>query len=129
MKEKTTAKKTGSKKSTTSGKKFGKVMKVIWNWLCLLKGFLISLPVLGVAIWQAFDSASKLPESVGINLLATGEYAMMIPRSTAVLVPLLVTIGCVLLTCFSKRVLFPWLISVFTLVLPVLIWVTNIYPA
>lgn len=128
MKEKNIEQRSG-KKRTSAGNRFWKVMKAIGHYIYLFRGVLISLPVLGVSIWQAYDNASKLPETVGINLLATGEYAMSVPRSSAVLVPLLVTVGCILLTCCSKRVLFPWLISIFTLVLPVLIWITNIYPA
>jgi hypothetical protein len=107
----------------------GDTLKVIWHYICMFKGAIISLPVLGVSIWQAFQNASRLPETVGINLLATGDYAQTVSRSVAVVVPLLITIVCILLTSFSKRVLFPWLISIFTLVLPVLIWFTNIYPA
>ena len=106
-----------------------KVVKGCCHYIYMLRGVIISLPVLVIAICQAFKNASRLPEMVGLNLQATGEYATMVTRSTAVVLPLLVTIGCILLTCFSKRPLFPWLISIFTLVLPILVWVINIYPA
>lgn len=126
------------KKTTTAPKKKAAVksegktwntLKGIWRYICMFKGVLISLPVLAVAIWEAFRNAARLPEEVGLNIQATGEYAMTVSRSAAVLFPLLLTLGCILLTCFSKRTLFPWLISIFTLVLPILIWITNIYPA
>ena len=68
-------------------------------------------------------------EKVGLNLQATGDFAMTWNRPVAVLVPLLVTFGCILLTCFSKRPLFPWLVSIFTLAIPMLIWFINVYPA
>lgn len=115
--------------SKQSDMKTQDVLKLIWHYVCMFKGLILSLPILGVSIWQAFDNAARLPEEVGINLLATGGFTQMVPRSTAVLVPLLVTIVCVLLTSLSKRTLFPWLISLFTLVLPILIWITNVYPA
>ena len=131
-------KKSTSKKSRTSvkktdteqsGKKVWTVLKKIWHYIWMFRGVIISLPVLVVAICLAFRNASRLPETVGWNLQATGEYAMTVTRSTAVVVPLLITLGCILLTCLTKRNLFPWLISVFSLVLPVLIWIINIYPA
>lgn len=127
--KKTTAaapKKRAAKKADGSS---ANTWKVIWHYICMFKGAIISLPVLGVSIFQAFQNASRLPETVGINLLATGDYAQTVSRPVAVVVPLLITLVCILLTSFSKRVLFPWLISIFTLVLPVLIWFTNIYPA
>ena len=132
MKEKNNTSGSSKKRENTLAKGengFIRVMKAIWHYIYMFRAVIISLPVLAVAIWQAFVNASRLPEMVGINLLATGEYATIIPRTTAVLIPLLVTVGCILLTCFSKRILFPWLISAFTLVLPWLIWITNIYPA
>lgn len=130
-------KKNMNKKSAASAKKSDpkqsnkvlSVLKTAWRWIWMFRGAIISLPVLWVAIGQAFKNASRLPETVGLNIQATGEYAMTVARPTAVVLPLLVTIACILLTCFTKRPLFPWLISIFTLVIPVLIWVINIYPA
>ena len=124
--KKISANKTGTKKS---GKKTGPVLKKIWNIIWKCRGLLISLPVLWIAIVQAFKNAARLPETVGLNIQATGEFALSVSRSTAVVAPLLITIGCIVMTCLTKRNLFPWLISVFSLVLPVLIWIINIYPA
>lgn len=104
------------------------VFQTIGVYIFKCRAVLISLPVLLVSIFQAAKNSARLPEQVGINLLATGEYAKTVSRPTAVLLPLLITIGCIVLTCCSKRTLFPWLISIFSLVLPLLIWLTNIYP-
>ena len=104
------------------------VVKNIGIYIFKCRAILISMPVLLVALFQAAQNSARLPEQVGINLLATGEYARMVSRTGAVLTPLLLTIGCIVLTCFSKRTLFPWLISIFSLVVPLLIWLTNIYP-
>lgn len=106
-----------------------KVFKTISFWIWRLRGIWISIPVLLVAIQQALVNNSRLPDEVGILLKSSGEYFWTVSRSTAVMAPILVTIGCLVLTCLSKRTLFPWLISVFTLILPMLIWLTNIYPA
>ncbi len=133
MKEKMTnnQKPVAAGKKKTSGKSgvtaWG-VLKTAGDYLFMCRGILISLPVLAVSIVQAMRNSARLPEQVGINLQVTGEYAKTVSRPTAVLIPLLVTIGCIILTCCSKRTLFPWLISIFSLVLPILIWLTNIYP-
>lgn len=112
-----------------SGKKAQRSSKTVWRYIWTFRAVIISLPVLIFAIVQAFRNAILLPETVGLNLQASGEFATLVPRPTAVVVPLLVTMGCVLLTCFTKRPLFPWLISLFSLVIPVMIWVINLYPA
>ena len=52
---------------------------------------------------------------------------MMVTRNYAVYGPLLVTGFCLLLMFCSRKTLFPWIISIFTLVLPYLIYLTNIY--
>lgn len=118
--KKPTAKQSSGKNETTARK--------VWKYIWKFRGAIISIPVLVFAISQAFRNASILPDTVGLNIQATGEYAMTVSRSVAVVVPLLVTIGCTLMATFTKRPLFPWLISIFTLVLPVLIWVINSYP-
>lgn len=105
------------------------VMKKICKYIYMLRGVIISVPVVVAAIIIALKNAARLPETVGIELLATGDYGTTVTRTTAVLLPLVLTGVCVLLTMFSKRTLFPWLVSVFTLVIPFLIWFTNIYPS
>ena len=109
--------------------KVGRVLMIIGSYIYKLRAVLISIPVVAAAIWLAVRNMQKLPESVGINLLATGDFSMMVTRPVAVFAPLLVTALCVVFTLCSRRTLYPWLISVFTLVLPILIWLTNIYPA
>lgn len=128
MKETKTAKKI-SKTETTSESKFLRTVKTIWKYAFMFRGVFISIPVAAAAIILALKNADHLPEMVGIELLSTGEFGMTVTRTTAVLVPLAVTGGCILMTLLSKRTLFPWLVSVFSLVLPLLIWLTNIYPA
>ena len=90
---------------------------------------LLAVPVAIAAVWLAISTAAKLPEHVGINMLETGEFAYMVTREVAVLGPLAVTALCLLLMFCSRRTVYPWLISIFSLVLPLLLLVTNIYPA
>ncbi len=117
------------KSSNTEKKTFWSVIKIIWSYIWKFRAVIISIPVLVYSIILAVQNSARLPDQVGINLLADGTFGMTVSRGNAVLIPVLITFGCILLTCFSKRTLFPWLISVFTLVLPILIWIVNIYPA
>ena len=93
-----------------------------------LRSVLLSIPVIIGAIALAVRNASKLPLEVGLNLQASGEYARIVSRSVAVMGPLAVTAVCLLMMFISRRVVYPWLISLFSLVLPLLIWFTNVYP-
>ena len=66
---------------------------------------------------------------VGINLQSSGAFEQMITRDMAVMGPLGLTAACLLLMFCSRKAMYPWAISMFTLVLPILILFTNIYPA
>ena len=118
-----------AKTKSKNDSKAWSVIKTICKYIYKFRGVIISIPVVVIAIILGFMNAGRLPETVGLELLATGEFGMSVSRITAVLAPMGITGLAVLMTLLSKRTLFPWLISVFTLVLPVLIWLTNIYPA
>lgn len=105
---------------------FGSVMKEIGRWIYKLRGVLLALPVLVAAIYLAVQNNRRLPEEVGLNLLATGEFEMMISRNVAVIAPLVVTGFCLLMMFCSRKVIYPWLVSIFTLVLPFILWLTNV---
>lgn len=109
--------------------KIGHVLKVIGKVLYHLRKFFFAIPVVYAALKLAAYNSEHLPEMVGIDLQATGEYAMMIQRSVAIQVPLAVTAACLVLMFCSRRTFYPWVISVFSLVLPVLVLVTNLFPA
>ncbi len=109
-------------------KKIGAVLRVIGQWIYKLRSVILAIPVVVVAIKLALQNLQRLPEYVGINMQASGEYAMMIERNVAVFVPLLVTAGCLLMMFISKKVLYPWLVSMFSLLLPLLLWATNVFP-
>ena len=110
-------------------KKNGYVFTLTGKWVYLLRSVLLSIPVLVCACALAMRNMRLLPASVGINLLSSGEYQLMVTRNVAVLAPLAVTAVCLLLVFCSKKILYPWMISVFSLILPILIWVTNVFPA
>ena len=110
-------------------KVIGHILAVIGKWIYRLRGFFMAIPVALAALYLASRNMTQLPEEVGINLLATGEYEFLISRSLAVMAPLVVTGVCILMMWLSRKTIYPWIISIFSLVLPLLIWVTNVFPA
>ena len=109
-------------------KKIGHVLGVIGKWIFRLRGFFMAIPVALAALYLAAQNMSSLPEEVGINLQANGEYAFLISRGLAVMAPLVVTGVCLVMMWLSRRTIYPWIISIFSLVLPILIWLTNVFP-
>ena len=127
--EKNTEKKQKIAASKSGWQKTGAVLQCIGIWIWRLRGLLMAVPVAIAALYLAGQNMTRLPETVGINLLANGEYQYLIDRNLAVLLPLLVTGGCLVLMMLSRKNVYPWIISIFTLVLPILIWITNVFPA
>lgn len=110
-------------------KKIGRVLASIGKWIFRLRGFFMAIPVALAALALAAKNMARLPEEVGINLLASGEYQFLISRGLAVMAPLVVTAVCLVMMWMSRRTIYPWIISIFSLVLPILIWITNVFPA
>lgn len=107
--------------------KVGGVIGIVCNVLFRMRKLFMAAPVVYAAIRIALVNMERLPESVGLNLQSSGEFAMMVTRNYAVYGPLLVTGFCLLLMFCSRKTVFPWIISIFSLVLPFLIYLTNIY--
>ena len=110
-------------------RKIGNVLASIGKWIYRLRGFFMAIPVVLAALYLATQNMARLPDEVGINLLANGQYEYLISRGLAVMIPLIVTGVCLLMMLLSRKTIYPWLISVFSLVLPWLIWITNVFPA
>ena len=102
--------------------------KAVWKWAFRLRSVILAIPVAFGAVVLALFNQVNLPDMVGINIQASGEYAQMIGKGVAVLGPLAVTAVCLLMTFCSRKVLYPWLISLFSLTLPLLIYFTNTFP-
>ena len=106
-----------------------------------LRALFLAVPVATVAVVQAMINMDRLPDTVEFSMLALDFEATetlfgplvlnveYISREVAVLGPLTLTAVCLLLTLFSKRTLFPWIISVMTLLLPTFLYLANVYPA
>ena len=125
-----------SKKDVRSGQDAQQKLKKLWENLCYvgalaykLRSVLLSIPVAVGAIALAVRNMANLPEQVGLNLQATGEFAQMISREMAVTGPLALTAACLFLMFCSRKASYAWSISVFTLALPILLLISNLYPA
>ena len=110
-------------------KKITSLLSFIGSILFRLRKLVLAAPVVYAAVKLAYYNRVHLPEQVGINIQSTGEFAQMITRDMAVMGPLGLTAACLLLMLCSRKALYPWAISIFTLVLPLLILFSNLYPA
>lgn len=110
-------------------KKIGRVLASIGKWIYRLRGLFMAVPVVLAALYLASQNMARLPDEVGINLLASGQYEYLISRGLAVMAPLVVTGVCLVMMFLSRRTIYPWLISIFSLILPWYIWITNVFPA
>ena len=116
----------------STGSVYSKIKHVIGILvMCIyrLRSVFLAIPVVYYALKLAAYNGEHLPEEVGLNLLSTGEFAVMISRELAVMGPLAVTAACLVLMFTSRKALYPWAISIFTLILPVLLLISNLYPA
>lgn len=106
---------------------FAQVLGMTARWAYKLRSILLSIPVGVVALALAVRNLTQLPTEVGVFLLSDGQYQWMINRGMAAFVPLVITAVCLVMMFLSKKVLYPWLISVFSLVLPLVIWLSNVF--
>ena len=109
--------------------KVGRFMESLFTGIFKIRKIIAAIPVAVGAVYLAFYNMRNLPEVVGIDLLQNGSFTYQIPMGLAVFAPLAITGVCILLMFCSRRILTPWLVSVFTLLIPVVILITNIFPA
>lgn len=119
---------TGISKAKSVIGKVNRVINLIGLWLFRLRKFVLAAPVVYYALKLAEYNRTHLPEQVGINLQSTGEFAQYISRNMAVMGPLALTGGCLVLMFCSRKAMYSWAISVFTLALPLLLLLSNAYP-
>ena len=109
--------------------KTGDIMSLIGLWLWRLRKFVMAIPIVWLSLYLARLNYNALPPMVGIDLQTTGEYAQYISRELAVYGPLGVTGGCLAMMFLSRKTVYPWMICMFSMLLPLLILVTNIFPS
>ena len=108
----------------TAAEKFQSVGKLLYR----LRSVFLAIPVAAAAVILAIRNFAMLPAQVGIDLRPNGEFMYLMDKSVAVLVPLAITGFCLLLTFLTKRVTYPWLVSVFSLLLPIVLLLINTFP-
>ena len=112
----------------TGMRKVKRVLSIMGRVVYHLRKFVMAAPVVYFALKLSADNKEHLPEMVGINLQSNGAYAEMITRAAAVNGPLTVTWACLALMFLSRKATYPWIISIFTLILPIFLLLTNTYP-
>ena len=114
----------------TIGEKYklvaGKV-SYAWAYVNRFRKLFLAAPVAASAVIMAINNLIRLPAIVGLDLQANGEFNVEILREVAVFGPLAVTAVCLLLMFISKRTLTPWMVSVVSLILPLVILLTNTF--
>ena len=107
--------------------------KKIWEkakpWLWQSRKILLAIPVLWLMLYFARLNWNVLPEQVGLNLQTTGEYAHYITKQMAVYGPMGGTAGGLAMMFLSRKTVYPWMICMFSMLLPLLILITNIFPS
>ena len=115
----------------TTGSVYDKIKKVIGIIVMViyrLRAVFMAIPVVYYGLKLAAYNMKNLPKEVGIGLQSTGEFAYVISRELAVLGPMVLTGCCLLMMFCSRKAIYPWAVSIFTLVLPLLLLFSNIYP-
>lgn len=107
-------------------KKIEEIITVIVRCIFKLRKVFMAIPVVYLSVKIAMENMERLPELVGFNIQSNGEFAAMVSRNYAVFGPLGITAFCLLLMFCSRKTVFPWIISIFSLVLPYLIYFTNL---
>lgn len=105
------------------------VCEEAWVYIFHFRKVLLCLPIVFASIYLARLNWTMLPDQVGFSLMSNGQFAEMVSKATAVYGPMGITAVCLALMVCSRRALYPWLISAFTLILPVLILITNVFPS
>ncbi len=106
----------------------------VWKWLYKLRSVFLAIPVLFVALILALRNIMRLPQAVTFSWAAMNDVGNLvfqnvtIDKALAVWGPFGITALCVVMVFLSRRVVYPWLISLFTLILPVVLYWVNIFP-
>lgn len=103
-------------------------LRRFWRKIYRIRSIVLAIPVVAGSVVLAVYNMAKLPAKVGIDLQASGEYAYTVGKAVVVMGPLAITSICLLLMFCSRKVLYPWLISMFSLILPLMVLFTNIFP-
>ena len=105
----------------------------IGKWTFTLRSVLFAVPVAVAAVFLAVRNSFLLPALVSFDIATIDAKALVfrtvtIDRSMAVVMPLVITLVCLILMFCSKKVVYPWLVSLFSLLLPLVLLIVNTFP-
>jgi len=109
--------------------KTGRVLGIIGKVLFHLRKIFLTIPVVWAGLKVYAYGKENLPDMVGILLQESGDFCYMLEKNSALMSCMAVTAACLVLMFCSRRTIYPWIISLFTLVLPILLVLTNMYPS
>ena len=109
-------------------KKIGQFLMIVWAYISKLRKVFAAVPIVWAAVILAIRNEANLPATVGISLETDGTFAIEMTRELAVLGPVALTALCLLLMFCSKRILTPWVVSAISLLVPLYIWLINVFP-
>lgn len=110
--------------SASAREKFAAFCSATGKWTYKLRAVVLALPIVVISVILAVSNMATLPAAVAIGLpnVVNGIIVfqeVMVSKILAVFVPLLVTSFCLLMMFLSKRISFPFLVSLFSLLLPI----------
>ena len=106
-----------------------RIIKLIASYVYKMRKIFLAIPVVWGAVYMAIYNEANLPAIVGLDLQTNGDFNIQLIREVAVLGPVVITGICLLLMFCSRRLLTPWLVSMFSLLLPIVILLINTFPA
>ncbi len=108
--------------------RFCKAMSRFGRFIYAMRKVFAAVPVGVAAVLLAIYNQAHLPKVVGLGLQNDGTFNLLLVRELAVLGPVAVTAVCLLMMFASKKILTPWMVSLFSLALPLVILLTNSFP-
>lgn len=102
---------------------------VAGQWIWRLRKLIYAIPIVWLAVYLARLNWNVLPDMVGLGLQNSGEYLYYVTKQAAVLGPLGISAVSLLMMFLSRRSLYPWLVCLFTMALPIIILVINVFPS
>ena len=114
-------------KTNTSSKK-------ILQWIYKLRSVFLSVPVAIAALVLALYNTIKLPNFVTFSTAALNDIGNLafqnitVSKFLAAWAPFGITMVCLVMVFLSRKVTYPWLISLFSLCIPILLLLVNTFP-
>lgn len=99
----------------------GKILAFLYR----MRKVFLAVPLLAAAVYEAAKNYAELPNQVGISLTDAGTFARMYPKELAVWAPFGLTFVCIVLMFLSRKCVYPWLVGLLSLAIPVLLLVMN----